>query len=616
MKISIIIPVYNNIQLTKGCLESIVSQSFYLRDMEVIIIDDCSNDGTKDYAEDFQRNNNWLIYHRNPTNLKFARSCNTGANMARGEFLIFLNNDTLVTKDWDKILLDTLDADRNTWMAGAKLLYPDSTIQHAGVYLPEFTGKSFGHVYSGFPSDFPPANGEKELQCVTAACMMMRRDDFLSLGGFDASYLNGSEDIDLCLRIIEKGKKIVYQPGCEIIHFESKSEGRFEHAKSNSELLFRRWKGRVKPDMFDLIGHDLKTCKENGSIIETRRFSGKTGWKELRELNPDLEINPAGNIGCHPQGLPLFFPVPEKKDADNGLMIGIECVGGDKIPALLGYDTKAGYKNGKILNTVRYIYRGRNHLLFALKTEFISNTASVRFENKDSSVEISSLAFYTFKTRALKKPLLSVIYHPASDPGTVNDLVRNFQENRSGLEIELVKAVNEMGPKYLNNIISSSGSDYYLVLKDGVAVLPHFAVHAVEIMELQPRIGFVYSDATIQKGDTVRTVRFDFNPVNILVKTKADTTGIFRRKCWEDAQGYDESLTCFVNTDLFLGALSTGNWKSHRITYPALVLTGNLLYTSTGCQAEADHIRSKHEIYLQKEMAKLSQKEKDQIVKP
>lgn len=610
MKISIIIPVYNNLDLTKNCLQSISASSRYFHETEVIIVDDGSQDGSEDYLSQFARENKWLIYQRNPANLKFARSCNAGASLASGGFLVFLNNDTVVTRDWDKFLLDTMEHDNEVWMAGAKLLYPDSTIQHAGVYLPELNGKSFGHVYSGFPSCFPPANIQKELQCVTAACMMMRREDFLGLGGFDTSYLNGSEDIDLCLRIIEQGKKIVYQPASVAFHFESKSEGRFEHSKTNSELLFQRWKGRVKPDMFDLIGSDLKTGKENGSLVETGRISGATNWPGLSDLNPGLLINPEGNIVCPATGPAIFFPVPEKKDPNNSLFIDIECVGDDKIPAVIAYDTRAGYKNGKILNTVKHIYQGRNHLLFILKTELISNTASIRFENQGSPVEISSMAFYTFKNQPTKKPMLVVIYHPASDPEMLNNLVQSFQENRAGLEIELLKAGHEMGPKDLNEIISASGSDYYLVINEGLTVFPEFAVHALETMELQPRIGFIYSDALLQKGAPVKTLKFDFNPVNILVKTKADTTGIFRRKCWEQARGFDESLSCFFTTDLFLGILSTGNWKSHRITYPGIRVAGDLIFTPSGCDAEADHIRSKHERYLLKETAKLSLKEK------
>jgi hypothetical protein len=524
--------------------------------------------------------------------------------------LIFLNNDTVVTKNWDKFLLETLEKDPDIWMAGAKLLYPNNTIQHAGVYLPELTGASFGHVYSGFPSCFPPANFEKELQCVTAACMIMRKEDFLALDGFSTEFLNGSEDIDLCLRIIEKGKRIIYQPRCEVFHFESKSEGRFEHSRKNSELLFLKWKNRMRPDMFDMIGRDLQTCTESGMLRETGRLSKHTGWKGLLEQNPGFEVNAEGNLAFTSTEKQFVFPVMMKRDPGDEVMVDIECASDAKLTARLGYSTKSGYTHEKTLNTVSYIYPGKNHLLFILKTDYMSDLASVRFEGPGSSTKITSLAFYTFRNPYPRRPLLSVFYHPATDPGLLRETAEYFTDHLPCADIDWVVTGNDAGPDARNRAIESSRGDYIFFLEKGMSVAAGFLVRAVEVMELQPRIGFVYSDINMKEGTAEKLLKFDFNPLTVLTNNRTDMAGIFRKNCWETARGYDPSLTCFFNTDLFLGILAAGSWKSHRYKIPSFDLQADEVLLPTGYQAERDQIRAKYANYLLKEYEKIIAKER------
>ncbi|HNM60009.1 MAG TPA: glycosyltransferase, partial [Nitrospira sp.] len=123
---------------------------------------------------------------------------------------------------------------------GSKLLYEDGTIQHAGVaFSREFLMPY--HMYPGVPADAPFVSRRRELQCVTAACMLIRRQVFAQVGGFDEGYKNGFEDVDLCLKVGEKNWKIVYQPQSTVIHLESRTPGRKAHEEENTLRFRERW---------------------------------------------------------------------------------------------------------------------------------------------------------------------------------------------------------------------------------------------------------------------------------------------------------------------------------------------------------------------------------------
>lgn len=598
MKSSIIIPVYNNLRLTLNCLESLAGSSYYKDDSEVIIVDDSSNDGTEEYFTQEKPVFPRLVYHRNRVNLKFAGACNAGAKRARGKYLIFLNNDTIVMPDWDKHLLDILENDRNAWIAGAKLLYPDGTLQHAGVYIPELTPQSFGHVYAGFPSCFPPANRAKELQCVTAACLAIRKEDFDSLEGFDETYRNGCEDIDLCLRVIREGKKIIYQPASEVIHLESMSEGRFDRSANNAALLFERWNGKVQPDMFDRIGEELNDCMYEGLIREISRIESNEEWQGIRSLNPEMERNPNSPVMLRPDR-ELIFAVPQNTGNDEELFIDIRCRAGEKIPVILTYQTRNGYRHEKILKTTGFVYKGNNHLLFPLKPGFMGETAAIRIEKQVPGIEITSMKFNSFLNPEKKKSEITIIYN-IDDQIFINDLGDKLRKFLTEFTIRFAAAGNSPDKRKLNGLIGSLDSGYIMVLEKGMNVVPKFIVHAMEVMELQPEIGFVYSDIEVIRSDKAKIIGFDFNPATILTKNKPDMAGIFRRSAWEAVGGYDENIRFYSQTDLFLGILSTRLWKNHHIMYRGISISSIFGEINSEQESEAKDIRSKHTNYLYK----------------
>ena len=138
-----------------------------------------------------------------PSPFNFSRLCNAGAAAANGDHLLFLNNDTeVLTRDWLERLL-ALAANPAVGAVGATLLYPDHTIQHAGI-LPRSDGM-WVHPYRGRPADDSGDGGElrnaRSVPAITAACMMIRRDLFDNIGGFDEQFPVTLNDVDLCRRI-------------------------------------------------------------------------------------------------------------------------------------------------------------------------------------------------------------------------------------------------------------------------------------------------------------------------------------------------------------------------------------------------------------------------------
>lgn len=248
MKTSIIVLTFNGLKLNKKCINSILKNTE--RDFEVIVIDNASSDGTVDYLKSLDDPRVNVIYNKN--NIGFAKGNNQGSREAMGEVIVFLNNDTEVTKNWLRPLWDALDS-KNVGIAGPKLLYPDGKIQHAGVV---FSHKGMPrHIYRRFDSDFPPANKEREFQSVTGACLAIKKELFERVNGFDEEYINGLEDVDLCFKVRELGLKVMYCPESVVIHHESVSKDRFKHLYRNIEYYQKKWPN-IRADEDDVYKKD------------------------------------------------------------------------------------------------------------------------------------------------------------------------------------------------------------------------------------------------------------------------------------------------------------------------------------------------------------------------
>ncbi len=262
--VSIVVPVYNRVDLSRQCFTALAETT---RDasFELVVVDNASTDGT---AELLGQLNGDVQIVRNAENLGFAKACNQGARAARGRYVLFLNNDTVPLAGWLEPLIDELERHPEVAVVGPRLLYEDGSVQHAGVV---FSRATFGpyHVYKGAPGNASLVNRRRECQCVTAACMLIRREIFEAVGGFDEGYVNGFEDVDLCLKIRERGGRIVYQPRSALLHLESRTPGRHAHELENGRRLFARWSHQWWLPDEDVVyvgdGYAFRVTEEDGA---------------------------------------------------------------------------------------------------------------------------------------------------------------------------------------------------------------------------------------------------------------------------------------------------------------------------------------------------------------
>jgi len=258
--VSIVIPVFNKLELTRACIASIHKYGAQAS-FEIILVDNGSTDGTRQWLKK-QAEKGRLKAVLNQQNMGFSRGCNQGAEVSGGRYILFLNNDMEVTPNWLDPMVTTLDNDPAVGVTGAKLLFPDGTIQHAGVALvayedPQKEDLSGVHIAYQNPANSPGSSLPRYMQVVTGAALMIRQEIFWDMKGFSTEYWNGNEDVDLCLRVGQAGWKVVYRPESVIIHYESQSgPERWLKAQENVRLFDRKWKDRAKADLFSPLGEE------------------------------------------------------------------------------------------------------------------------------------------------------------------------------------------------------------------------------------------------------------------------------------------------------------------------------------------------------------------------
>jgi GT2 family glycosyltransferase len=246
IRATVVIPVFNRCALTRACLDALAGAALGV-EAEIVVVDDCSTDETPAMLAARVAAGEPLRIVTQARNGGFAKACNAGAAAAAGEYVVFLNNDTLPRPGWLAALVADADAHPEAAAVGARLLFPDGTVQHAGVVIGE--DRNPHHVYAGFPGNHPAVNRPRTFQVVTAACLLVRRPVFTELGGFDAAFRNGHEDVDLCLRLGEAGWTVRYCPESVVVHLESATrQRRSPEAAANGRLYRERWAARVEPD--------------------------------------------------------------------------------------------------------------------------------------------------------------------------------------------------------------------------------------------------------------------------------------------------------------------------------------------------------------------------------
>ncbi len=218
-RVSIIIPVYNQFEYTHQCLKSIQSAHTSCL-FEVIVVDDESSDQTAEMLSQFSG----ITSLRNETNQGFIKTCNHGAEHARGDYLFFLNNDTAVADDFLDSLLSEFERDTTVGLAGSKLVYPDGRLQEAGgIIFNDATGWNYGKFED---PDHPRYNFVREVDYISGAAIMVPRILFEQIGGFDTRFVPAYyEDVDLAFEIRSRGFRVLYQPLSVVTHFEGITSG-------------------------------------------------------------------------------------------------------------------------------------------------------------------------------------------------------------------------------------------------------------------------------------------------------------------------------------------------------------------------------------------------------
>ena len=287
---SIIIPNFNKADLTIKCLKSILN-SKNKSEYEIICIDNGSEATQKSRLRSFCKQQNKIQFIENERNLNFALGCNLGFSHARGDTIIFLNNDTSVSDFWADQLSQSLHQSDKVLAVQPKLIYPDNTIQSIGTVFAK--NQTIGYpIYQKLPCFISNiVSKHTRFQAITAACMAIRAKDFAGANGFDCSFINGQEDVDLCLRIRTKPDQYcLVNHQCTVVHFESKTPGRWKFLKQNRVLFRERWNGKIaaddfkyyKKDNFKIIGYQ----EEPQELKELQVATHKPILKAKRTLLP------------------------------------------------------------------------------------------------------------------------------------------------------------------------------------------------------------------------------------------------------------------------------------------------------------------------------------------
>ncbi len=256
--VSIIIPTRDMLEHLEVCVESVLAKTDYLK-YEIVIVDNQSIEKeTLTYFEKISKLSNVkIISYDKPFN--YSAINNFAAEQCNGNVFCLLNNDTeVISPDWLEVMLGQLQQS-NVGIVGIKLLFDNGTVQHAGDAVGP--GGCADHFFSGYEQDQPGYMGRailaQDLSAVTAACLLTRRDIFEELGGLDANNLSVAfNDVDYCLRVRERGYRVVFTPYVKMYHHESISRGKDDNpekmarAQKEADYMRKKWADVMGNDPF------------------------------------------------------------------------------------------------------------------------------------------------------------------------------------------------------------------------------------------------------------------------------------------------------------------------------------------------------------------------------
>jgi GT2 family glycosyltransferase len=243
---SIVIPIYGQLGYTLNCIESLITHvSRY--SVELIIIDDCSPDRSQFFLPQVSG----LRYHRQVRNGGFIASCNTGGKIARGRYIIMLNNDTRVVSGWLDSLIDSFTRFPNAGLVGSKMCYADGSLQEAGGIIWR-DGTTWNYGRNDDPNR-PQYSHARQVDYISGCSIALPKHVWDKAGGFDPLFTPAyCEDADLCLRIRYGGSEVWFQPQSRIVHYEGKTSGTDTtkgvkaYQVINTRKLYLRWREQLE----------------------------------------------------------------------------------------------------------------------------------------------------------------------------------------------------------------------------------------------------------------------------------------------------------------------------------------------------------------------------------
>ncbi|TVQ42170.1 MAG: glycosyltransferase, partial [Wenzhouxiangella sp.] len=413
---SIVIPVYNKVELTAACLNSIASEAGTV-DFEVIVVDDCSSDGTADYLAACSG----LTVLRNTENSGFIDTCNRGAAEARGEFVVFLNNDTTVTPGWLEALLAPFATDAEVGIVGARLVYPDGRLQEAGgLIFSDGSGWNYGR---GDDPDAPQYNFLSEADYVSGACLAIRRDEFTTLGGFDTRYRPAYyEDTDLCFQVRASGRKVIYQPSAIIVHHEGATSGTDESSGAKRYQAINRDKFRERwADMLATHPEPTPDFERDDPVrhLRYRRFPRRLLLIDAVTPQPDHDSGSVRIVAMmellHDMGYQVSF-MPENRLRVAGYserlqQAGIEVLCAPQVSMLEPWLKQHGADLDLVIVSRHYVLAPLLELLrqHAPQARLVFDTVDLHFLREEREAEVTGSAQIAGRAAATRREELALI---------------------------------------------------------------------------------------------------------------------------------------------------------------------------------------------------------------
>lgn len=279
--VSIIIPNKDHVDDLSRCVESIINLSTY-DNYEIVIVENNSETAEiRTYYEEISRHPRvQVVEYKDDFN--YSKINNFGVQYAKGEYLLLLNNDTeVITPDWmEELLMYAMRKDVGA--VGAKLYYPDKTIQHAGIVIGLGAHRTAGHTHYRIPEANVGYMGRlcyaQDVTAVTGACMMVSKALYEELGGLDESFTVALNDVDFCLRVREKGLLNIFTPFAELYHYESKSRG--SDKKDERALRYQQESDRFRVKWADALAKGDPYYNPNFSLDHS---DFTVNWKKAKQ---------------------------------------------------------------------------------------------------------------------------------------------------------------------------------------------------------------------------------------------------------------------------------------------------------------------------------------------